>query len=174
VKSANPTRIPACRRQGTSPLSSYPPTNRIPPEGPPQFCILHFDLCIFRYKCRESSTNRPFSCKTNPICTNPEYSLTSVLTKTYAKNAEFTPPKANPNKPKQSQSDPHFSPVMAPQSQNKPKRTQNKPNSPKTQKSAQLLFFQSLTTKIANSPQPERTQSNPISNTAPRPACQSE
>jgi predicted amidohydrolase len=54
-----------------------------------------------------------FSCKTNPICTNP---------------AKFSPRKANPNKAKQTQSDPHFSLTRAPQSQNEPKQTQNKPN----------------------------------------------
>jgi hypothetical protein len=36
-------------------------------------------------------------------------------------------PKANPNKPKQSQSDPDFSPVRGSQSQNKPKQTQTNP-----------------------------------------------
>ena len=36
-------------------------------------------------------------------------------------------PKTNPNEPKQSQSHPHFSPVIAPQTQNTPKHTQTKP-----------------------------------------------
>ena len=78
--------------------------------------------------CRESSTNSPFSCKTNPISKNPQYALSSFSTKAYGKNARFSPAKANPNKPKQSQSDPHFSPVRAYRSQNEPKQTQSKPN----------------------------------------------
>jgi len=77
--------------------------------------------------CRESFTNPPFSCKTNPICTNPEYSLTSVPTNGYVKSTKSSPQKANPNKPKQSQSDPRFSPVIAPQNQSKPKQTQTNP-----------------------------------------------
>jgi len=84
--------------------------------------LRHFDFC------RESSTNRHFSCKTNPICTNLRISLTSFLVEAYTKNAKFSLPKANPSKPKQSQSHPRFSPVIAPQSQNKPKQTQSKPN----------------------------------------------
>jgi hypothetical protein len=77
--------------------------------------------------CREPSTNSPFSCKTNPICTNRQYDLASLLTEAYVKNAKFSPPKANPNKPKQSQYDPHFSPVRGTQSQSKPKQTQSNP-----------------------------------------------
>jgi hypothetical protein len=117
-------------------------------------------------------------CKTNPILSASGGFKTLYLTKTYVTNAEFYPPKTNPkrtqNEPKQSQADPRFSPVMAPQSQNEPKRTQSKPNSPKTPRSTQPSSTQGLTKKMPNSPQPERTQSNPISNTAPRPACQSE
>jgi hypothetical protein len=137
VKSANPTRIPSCRlpavrlagRQGTSYLSSvlclpagggssYPPTNKIPPEGPPQFCILHFDFCIFLYNCRGSSTNRPFFVQTNPILSASGGFKTLYPTKGYEKNAKFSPTKTNPNEPKQSQSDPRFSLTRAPQSQN--------------------------------------------------------
>jgi hypothetical protein len=63
-------------------------------------------------------------CKTNPNWTNSKFALTPVFAESYVKNAKFSRVKANPNKPKQSQSDPHFSPVMAPQSQNEPKQTQ--------------------------------------------------
>jgi hypothetical protein len=69
-------------------------------------------------------TTCEFFVQTNPICTNPEYALTSFSAKAYVKDARFSPAKANPNKPKQSQSDPHFSPVIAPQTQNEPKQTQ--------------------------------------------------
>jgi hypothetical protein len=90
-------------------------------------CVLRPASSLFDF-CREPSTNRPFSCKTNPICTSPQYALTSFITKCYAKKAIFSRPKANPNEPKQSQSDPHFSPAKATQSQNEPKQTQSKPN----------------------------------------------
>jgi hypothetical protein len=46
----------------------------------------------------------------------------------YEQIAMNNAPKANPSKPKQTQSDPHFSLVMAPQSQSKPKQTQSKAN----------------------------------------------
>jgi len=95
-----------------------------------------------------------FSCKTNPICTNHEYTLTSCLAEIYGKNDDFSPAKANPNEPKQSQSHPHFSPVIAPKSQNKPKQTQF---SKKPQNTTQLLYSQTLTTRIPNSPQPNPT-----------------
>jgi hypothetical protein len=77
-----------------------------------------------KYEIRDARYEQ-VSCKTNPICRKPEYALTSLAPKAYAKNTNFSPPKANPNKPNQSQSDPRFSPVMAPQSQNKPKQTQS-------------------------------------------------
>jgi len=123
--------------------------NRIPQTQKP--ASNEFDFC------RESSTNSPFSCKTNPNWKNAQIHLNAVSTTGYEKTrpsptrktnpkrtqanpnkANPTPifrplshpkPKRNPNKPKQSQSDPHFSPVIAPQSQNKPKQTQSKPNS---------------------------------------------
>jgi hypothetical protein len=77
---------------------------------------------------RKSSTNSPFSCKTNPICTNPEYALTSFSARAYRKNAKFSPTKAKPNKPKQSQSDPIFRPLWHPKAKanpSKPKQTQS-------------------------------------------------
>jgi hypothetical protein len=80
------------------------------------------------YFCRESSTNRPFFVQTNPISKKPENTLTSFMKKGYERNVRFSPTKTNPNEPKQSQSDPHFSPVIAPQSQNEPKQTQSKAN----------------------------------------------
>jgi len=64
------------------------------------------------------------SCKTNPNCTNPQMNVSPVRTMNYEQIAMNNAAKANPSKPKQSQSDPHFSPVMAPQTQNKPKQTQ--------------------------------------------------
>jgi hypothetical protein len=51
-----------------------------------------------RIQYRESSTNPPFSCKTNPICTNSKFALTPFFAKVYAKNTQFSPPKANPIK----------------------------------------------------------------------------
>jgi len=87
----------------------------------------HLASSLFDF-CRISSTNSPFSCKTKPICTGPEYALASLFTRAYVKNADFSPAKAKPSKPKQSQSDPRFSLTRGAQSQNKPKQTQNKPN----------------------------------------------
>ena len=69
-----------------------------------------------------------FSCKTNPILSASGGFKTLYLTKAYGKNAKFSGAKANPNKPKQSQSDPHFSLVRGTQSQNEPKQTQSKAN----------------------------------------------
>jgi hypothetical protein len=81
-------------------------------------------ICEIRDTRCEIRTNL---CKTNPICTNPEYASTSFLAKAYGKTTKFSPAKANPNKPKQSQYDPHFSPVRGPRSQNEPKQTQSNP-----------------------------------------------
>jgi hypothetical protein len=167
-----PARIPACPKQGTSYL---PPGNRqpatanwqtrqpcrppsklpIPPEGPPQFCILHFDLCIFRYKCRISSTNRPLFVQTNPISEKPKITATPFSQTTYDNMPTFALPKANPkrtqtnpNEPKANpisqepknhrnffhgkglrQSDPLRPPKNKPKTN--PKRTQTNPNEPK-------------------------------------------
>ena len=85
-----------------------------------------------------------FSRKTNPISKNAQMNLTSVFTMGYKNMGPSTDRKANPSKPKQSQSDPRFSPVMAPQTQNKPKQTQS-PQKP--QESTQPLFPQRVTGK---------------------------
>jgi len=135
--------------------------NRIPQTQKP--ASNEFDFC------RESSTNSPFSCKTNPNWKNAQIHLNAVSTTGYEKTrpsptrktnpkrtqanpnkANPTPifrplshpkPKRNPNKPKQSQSDPHFSPVIAPQSQNKPKQTQSKPNFAKNPENRPNFFY---------------------------------
>ncbi|MHC4156836.1 MAG: hypothetical protein ACYST6_18235, partial [Planctomycetota bacterium] len=78
---------------------------------------------------------------------------------------DFSPknePKTNPNEPKQSQSDPHFSLVRGTQSQNEPKRTQSKPNLPKTQKTTQPSSTQGLTNRMPNSPHQNKPKANPI------------
>ena len=106
---------------------NYPsclPSNRIPPEGPPQFCILHFDLCIFRYKCRRSSTNRPFFVQTNPILSASGGFKSLYLTKTYDNIPSFPLPKTNP---KQTQTKPKQTQFFARQGPPKPKRTQTNP-----------------------------------------------
>ena len=88
----------------------------------------HLATAFTLYSCRESSTNRPFFVQTNPNRQKAEITTSPVRTNTYGKTGPSAQLKTNPNEPKQSQSDPHFSLVMAPQSQNEPKQTQSKPN----------------------------------------------
>jgi len=106
---------------------NYPsclPSNRIPPKGPPQFCILHFDLCIFRYKCRESSTNRPLFVQTNPISKTAKISANPVPTKDYGNEGPSARPK---NEPKRTQTNPKRTQFFTRQGPSKPKRTQTNP-----------------------------------------------
>jgi hypothetical protein len=105
-----------------SPGPPIPPLTRIEHQESLPLASSLFDFC------RESCTNRRFFVQTNPICADPEYTLTSVPTKGCGNNAEFPPSKANPNEPKRTQSKPNFSLVRAPQSQNEPKQTQSKAN----------------------------------------------
>jgi hypothetical protein len=58
----------------------------------------------------------------------------------YANNGPSAAPKAKPNKPKQSQSDPHFSLTRGTQNQNKPKQTQSQ-----TQRLSKLFLSLTLT-----------------------------
>jgi hypothetical protein len=110
VKSANPTRIPAFPRHGTSYLSSA-------------LC----PLSSFLYFCRRSSTNPPFSCKTNPISKTARINATSFISKGYDNMAGFASPKTNP---KRTQTNPKQTQFFARQGLPKPKRTQTNPNEP--------------------------------------------
>jgi len=108
----------------STPKSELPVTNY---DSPP--ANYHSPLTIYRLLFALFVQNKPNLQKPenhrNPLATNK---LRQYLPFGHPKSK----PKANPNKPKQSQSDPRFSPVMAPQTQNKPKQTQTKPISPKT------------------------------------------
>jgi hypothetical protein len=80
-------------------------------------------------------------CKTNPILSASGGFKTLYLTKTYVKTVEFHRPKTNPNEPK---------------------RTQSKPNFPRTPKSTQPVSLKGLTQKNRFRPKSEQTQTNPI------------
>jgi len=84
-------------------------------------------LCLLPpifYFCRKSSTNPPTFAQNKPNFQNAEIATTLAPSKTYENNGRFTPLKAKPNKPNQTQSKPNFSPVRASRSQSKPKQTQ--------------------------------------------------
>ena len=69
-------------------------------------CAPRLASCLFDF-CRISSTNSPFSCKTNPICKNPKTNSTPFSQTTYENISPFDRPKANPKRtqtnPKQTQ-----------------------------------------------------------------------
>ncbi len=74
------------------------------------FCCLstvNYQLFSFLYICRESSTNPPFLCKTNPILIKAKINLTLYIKEIYG---NFTPLRTMKNKPnsnpKQTQSNP--------------------------------------------------------------------
>jgi len=128
-------------RQPCRPPSKLP----IPPEGPPQFCILHFDLCIFRYKCRISSTNRPLFCTNEPNFQNSTNRRNPSSHKGLRQISSIS------HHQKRTQTNP-----------NKPEANPNEPNLPKTQKPTQPLFSQRVIEMEAPSHSQKRTQTNPI------------
>jgi hypothetical protein len=79
--------------------------------------------CPFDF-CRESSTNRPFSCKTNPISKTPKITPTFFYTKSYDNLPPFGSAKS---KPKQTQTKPIRPPFFARYGTPKPKQTQTNP-----------------------------------------------
>ena len=83
-------------------------------------CVLCPASCPFDF-CRESSTNPPFSCKTNPISKTLKITASPGPAKDYENEGPSARPK---NKPNQSQNKPNFSLARGPQSQSKPKQTQ--------------------------------------------------
>ena len=117
------------------PLSSYPPTNKTPPEGPPQFCNLHFDLCIFLYTCRESSTNRPLFVQTNPILSASGGFKTPYLAKGYENERLPARPKTNP---KRTQTNPKRTQFLARQGPPNPKQTQANPKQTQSPKNPKI------------------------------------
>jgi hypothetical protein len=90
--------------------------------------------------------------QTNPISKKPAINAIPFSQTTYENIRPFGRPKTNPNEPKQSQSDPRFSPVMAPQSQNEPKRTQTNPNEPKQTQTKPIYRGEAGKKPISNAP----------------------
>ena len=104
------------------------------PEGPPQFCILHLDFCIFLHAVR--STNS-YVRNYKPFLTNKanfpksQMNVNKALTMDYE---IWTLGERGKNKPNQSQSKPI-------QSQLKPIKCQNKPKQSQFQRLKMLLIF---------------------------------
>jgi hypothetical protein len=80
------------------------------------------------YSCRKSSTNRPFFVQTNPILSASGGFKTLYLTKTYEKNAKFSPTKTNPKRTQTNPNEPKTNAVFGPSAAPKAKTNPNKPN----------------------------------------------
>ena len=100
----------------------------MPPNSLPNMMIqprtnyLSSALCpLHLYTCRESSTNPPLLCKTNPISKTPQITATTVPTKGYENNAGLCRPKTNPNEPK-------TNPIFRSSGARKAKTNPNEPN----------------------------------------------
>jgi hypothetical protein len=102
-------------------MNPKPPKRLKKSTGPPEIHLLSSVFCILSsallYICRESSTNQPFLCKTNPILSavgGLQMNVTFFYTKYYERNDSGESEKTNP---KQTQS---------PKSQNECKLIYNK------------------------------------------------
>ena len=117
------------------------------------------------YSRRESSTNPPFSCKTNPISKNTQMNVSPVRTINYEQIAMNHALKANPKRTQTNPNKANPTPILRPSGPPKAKANPNKPNQsqfPKNpKKSTQLLSWKRVTTMEPPSALKERTQTKP-------------
>jgi hypothetical protein len=84
---------------------------------------------------------------------------TLYLTNTYVKTPQFSRRKAKPNKPKQTQSDPRFSPLSDPRTKSKAKQTQ--PVAAKPACRGEVLYEAGWRSRIDQPPRPYQSVVSP-------------